>query len=81
MLSRIILGQNHQQSTGNDSIGLHSNSVTHGVLIRQPDYCVTFMCQQFLQRIFTKNEENFKRELCLNVFIPFSIIAWCLVVT
>ena len=30
---------------------------------------------------FAKNWENFKRELCLNVIIPFPIIACCFVVT
>ena len=41
------------------------------------DYCVTFM---LVASNFAKNGENFKRELCLNVIIPFSTIACCLIV-
>ena len=37
--------------------------------------------QQLVASNFAKTGENFKRELCLNFIIPFSIIACCVVVT
>ena len=37
--------------------------------------------QQLVASNFALNGQNFKREVCLNVVIPFSVIACCLVVT
>ena len=34
--------------------------------------------QQLVASNFVKNGKNFKRKLCLNVIISFSVIAWCL---
>ena len=50
-----------------------------GVFIRQT--IASHFCTAVMASNFEKNPENYKRELSLNVFIPFSIITCCLVVT
>ena len=80
--SRIVSRQNHQQSTGtgNNFVGLYGPSATNPLSLNNMEYYVTFYAKQLVFSNFAKNRENFKRELCLNVIIPFSVIVGCLVI-
>ena len=70
----MVLGNNHHRRTGYDSVGLHLSSATatHAYKrVNKADYCVPFMRSSWLPPAsnFAKNQENFKRELCLNVIV------------
>ena len=50
----------------------------HRVNKNKMDYCIKIMLQPLVASYFAKNQENVRRELCLNVIIPFYIIVCCL---
>ena len=83
MFSSIVSDHDHLQSTGNDSLGVHPSSATNPLRhVKKPNKLLRHIyAQQFVARNFANNRENFKRELCLNIIILFSIIVGCLVVT
>ena len=77
MFSRIVSGHNHLRGTSTNSLGLHPCSATHPQsCVNKTNFCVTFMYSSWWPAILKRIEKT-TNENCVNVIIPFSIIACC----